>query len=269
MKSQNVLRAEIALNLQHNIIGVKFLDFEQDYLENKISLPEKKGPFCYHVRNAMDGLHYKIKECDVTCDYARYAIGLSKADDTIIQGRSYEHSGLYGSKSVAHDIMNAMKYLDHTIYGLEIGPLKEMDDADIVIIADYAETVMRIMQSYAYKYGAPRNLSFYGNQAMCSDMISKTFTNNDINVSLMCKGTRKSGRFDKGEISVSFPIYMFDDIVEGIVSTINPVHTPVDKRRITDYMKEENILGIEIDQSYNYGMGLVEYDTKVKKYRDE
>lgn len=269
MKNKNVSRIELALNLQHNIVGVKFLDFEQDYLHTNVALPDKKGPFCYHVRNAMDGLHYKLKECHVTCDYARYAIGLSKADDTILQGRSYEYSGLYESKSISHNIMDAMKYLSHTIYGLEIGPLKEMGDADIVIIADYAETVMRIMQGYAYKYGAPQNLSFYGNQAMCSDMISKPFSSNDINLSLMCKGTRKSGRFDKGEISVAFPIHMFDFIVEGIISTVNPVHTPEDKRRIFECMNDENDLGIEINPSYNYGIGLVDYDTQIKEYRDK
>ena len=57
----------------------------------------------------------------------------------------------------------------------------------------------------------------------------EAFSSNDINLSLMCKGTRKSGRFDKGEISVAFPIHMFDSIVEGIISTVNPVHTPEDK----------------------------------------
>ncbi len=35
-----------------------------------------------------------------------------------------------------------------------------MEDADMVMLADYAEVIMRVMQGYAYKYGNPENLSF-------------------------------------------------------------------------------------------------------------
>ena len=45
MKNKNVSRIELALNLQHNIVGVKFLDFEQDYLHTNVALPDKKRAF--------------------------------------------------------------------------------------------------------------------------------------------------------------------------------------------------------------------------------
>lgn len=269
MKNNNVMRATIALNLSKNIVGVKFLDFEKDYDMLNLPSPKAKGPLCYHVRQAMDGEHFRLKADDVSCDYARYALGLSKPDNTIVQGRSYEYCGLYESKSIAKEITSSMKYIEQKIYGVEIGPLKSMDKADIVIIADYAETIMRIMQGYAYKYGSPKNLCFYGNQAMCSDMVAKPFSNNDINISLMCVGTRKSGRFNKGELSVAFPISMFDNIVEGIVMTVNPVLYASDKNRILDSLENPNDLDIEINTKYNYGMGLREYDGMVQDIRNE
>ncbi len=264
MKNTNVMRATIALNLNRNIVGVRFIDFKEDFNITNLPSPKARGPLCYHIRNAMDGEHFKLREDDISCDYAKYALGLSKPDNTIIQGRSYAYCGLYESNAIAKEIVTGMKYINQKIYGVEIGPLKLMDNADIVIIADYAETIMRIIQGYAFKYGIPKNLCFYGNQAMCSDMVSKPFNNNDINISLMCKGTRKSGRYDKGELSVAFPISMYDNIVEGIVMTINPVQYPNDKNRILNSLGNSDELGINIDINYNYGLGLKEYDEKVK-----
>ena len=58
---------------------------------------------------------------------------------------------------------------------------------------------------------------------------------------------------------------MFDSIVEGIISTVNPVHTPEDKRRIFECMNDENDLGIEINPSYNYGIGYIKYVEQTDK----
>ena len=267
MKEANVKRAMAALGLEHRIVGLKFLDFKEDYEAKDLPGPEKFGPLCYQVRTAMDGRHFKCKEEDVSCDYARYAIGLTKPDPTIVWGRSYHHCGLYETNAIAREITAAMKFIDQEIYGIEIGPLETMDDADVVIIAAYAETVMRIMKSYAYKYGEPKHLCFYGNQAMCSDMVAKPYTNNDINVSLMCKGMRSRGRFDRGELSVAFPINMFDNIVDGIVKTINPVNTLVEKRAIIERLESPEEMGIEFDMNYAYGLGLKEYDGRVCEIR--
>lgn len=267
MKNENVSKASIALNLQRNIIGVKFVDFKEDFDNLNIPVPSKNGPLCYHAREAMDGKIYKVVESNVTCEYSRYALGLSIPDNTIIEGRSYQYCGLYETNSIAKEIVRSMKYISHEIYGVVIGPLKLMDDADIVIISDYAETIMRIMQGYAYKFGNPNNLSFFGNQAMCADLVSKPYSNNDINISLMCRGARANGRFDKGELGVAIPIGMFDSLVDGILKTVNPVLNATEKKRILDKLDNEGDLGVKINIGYNYGLGLKEYDSKVKKIR--
>lgn len=270
MKTENVKKATLALDLRHNIVGIRFLDFQEDYENVDVKEAKKCGSFCSHVRNAMDGMHFKINELKVTCEYARAALGMTKPDITMSEGRSFEYCGLCETKTIAKNIGKAMLYIRQDIYGVEIGPLQEMEKADLVIIADYAETIMRVMQAYAYKYGNPEHLSCYGNQAMCSDMVSKIYHNNDINISLMCKGTRNYGRFDKGELSVGFPIQMFDPIVEGIIMTINPVHSPQDKRRIALECSENPVdLGIELDEKYNYGLGLKTYDARVNKIREK
>lgn len=45
-----------------------------------------------------------------------------------------------------------MCYLTHQAYGLIIGPLQTLQDADVVILITEAENVMRIVQGYAYHF---------------------------------------------------------------------------------------------------------------------
>lgn len=269
MKNKNVLKATIALNLRRNIIGVKFVDFKEEFDDLDLPAPIKNGPLCFLAREAMDGKFFKVIENNVTCDYARYALGLTKPDLTITEGRSYQYCGLYETNAIAKEIVTSMKYVSHEVYGIVMGPLELMDDADIVIIVDYAENIMRIMQGYAYKFGTPKNLNFFGNQAMCADLISKPFSNNDINLSLMCRGMRANGRFEKGELGVALPINLFDPLVEGVVKTINPVSGAKEKKLILSALEDNNDLEIQINMRYNYGMGLKEYDKKVEKIRSK
>lgn len=269
MKNENVRQASVVLNLTKKIIGVKFIDFKEDYDLIDVASAKNVGSICFHARQAMDGRLFKFIAPQVVCDYGRYALGLTKPDTTIVEGRSFEYCGLSETTAIGKNIVASMKYIDHTSYGIVMGPLEEMESADIVIIADYAETIMRIMQGYAYKYGNPKQLSFFGNQAMCADLISKPHSNNDINISLMCRGARAYGRFEKGELGVSVPIAMFDNLVEGIVKTFTPVANTREKQRVIDSISEDDVLHESIDLTYNYGIGLKEYDKRVVALRNK
>jgi len=264
MKKDSIRKVEISLGLEREIVGVKFIDYKKEFDLLELDIPEKKGPFCYLVRHAMDGNLIKINSNNITCDYSKYALGITKPDEAIRAGRSYCYAGLYESNSIAKEIVESMKYSDMNIYGVVVGPLKLMEDADVVIIADYGETIMRLMQGYAYKFGNPKNLSFFGNQAMCADLVSKPYGNNDINISLMCRGARAHGRFDRGEIAAGIPISMFDSLADGIVKTINPVNNLKEKEAILNRAKNELDLIGDIDKSYRYGIGLIEYDEIIK-----
>lgn len=270
MKNFNVDRMKKGLGLGRNIVGIKFIDFKEDFDELKYEEKNKKGPLCYLVRSAMDGSIFKATKNEVSCDYARYSLGLEKPDTTISEGRSYCYCGLYESNAIAKNIVQSMKYPEHQIYGVAIGPLEKMDDADIVIIVDFAETIMRIMQGYGYKYGNPENLSFFGNQAMCADLTSKPYANNDINISMLCKGTRDCGRFDKGELGVSMPISMFDSVVEGVIETLNVVIYKDEKEQVLKRVNtkdEKDELGITITYGDTYGKRLTKYDNQTKERR--
>jgi len=267
MKSENVRKASIILNLDKKIIGVKFIDFKEDYEALELPILKKQGPVCFHSREAMEGNIFKVVADNVSCDYGKYALGLDKPDSTIVEGRSFKYCGLSETNAIGKEIVASMKYIQHRSYGIAMGPLELMTDADIVVIVDEAATIMRIMQGYAYKFGNPEHLSFFGNQAACADLISKPHSNNDINISLLCRGARAYGRFEKGELGVSIPIGMFDALVEGVVKTFTPVANATEKKRVLSAIEETDPLNEEIDMNYNYGIGLKEYDLRVDELR--
>lgn len=265
MKDKNVRILSSVLKLEREVVGVKFIDCKRNFDKLEINIPDKKGPFCYLVKESMNGKLHKADNDSITCDYGKYALGISKPDEAILEGRSYYHSGLYESNAIAKNIVKSMKYNKCNIHGVVIGPLRLLDDADVVIIASYAETIMRIMQGYAYKFGNPTSLSFFGNQAVCADLVSKPYFNNDINISVMCKGARAYGKFDKGELSVGLPINMFNSLVDGVVKTINPVNTSEEKNDILKSLDKDLKLDIKLDTKWEYGVRLVEYDETIRK----
>ena len=180
-----------------------------------------------------------------------------------MKGQSLEFCGLSETASIGKEMIKSMKYMTSKLYGFVMGPLEAMTDADILVIISDSETSMRMMQGYAYKFGNPKNLSFFGNQALCADLISKPFKNKDVNISLLCKGARNYGQFESSELGLSVPIGMFDDFLEGIIKTINPVSSLKEKQRILNALEDPKALGIDIDLNYNYGLGLKEFDQKI------
>lgn len=153
--------------------------------------------------------------------------------------------------------------------GVEMGPLQDMESADVVIIVTEAVNIMRILQGYAYKFGYPKHLRTIGNQAACSDLTAKPYFNNDLNISLMCEGARKYMKCSSGEMGVSMPINQFDDVVEGIVMTVNPVANKKEKDELLSRLHSEEELGIVIDKDTDYGKCLKEYDDFVQRIKYE
>lgn len=255
---------DLILNLKRNIAAARFIEFKHEYEE--LDLPEVKGSVCLLCRRGLEGTHLKADENHILCTYGAFALGISNPDITISSGQSYAACGLYSGKPVARSIVESIHYLDQEVKGIEIGHLSEVDNADLVFVVCNTRQAMRIMQGYAYYYGAPKNISFIGNQAMCGDIISKPFYNNDINITLFCKGARKYGAFGEDEIGISMPREMFYNVAHGVFMTINPVEFPKEKVAIAERLKEVGI-EVEFDMKDSYGENLDVYDDMVKELR--
>lgn len=260
---------ETILDLDKRTVGVRFLEYQKDY-DALSNLAEKKGSICFLVRQGMEGNHIRANKDTVTCHYGAYALGIRKPDASIVAGQSYYACGLYKDKSIARKIVDEISYINQEIYGIEIGPVSEVESPDIVIIACNAKQAMRIVQGYAYEMGAPKNINFFGNQAMCGDLISKPYMNSDLNLSLFCKGARASGRFEDGEVGLSMPYHQFDKVVDGLISTVIPVATKKEKREIMERLEEKGLkFPYEMNYEYVYGIGLSRYDNMVEQMHKE
>lgn len=267
MKAYNVSRITKALGLKRKIIGLKFIEFQQEYEALALPTVKSKVSFCYMAQKAMGGEHFKVCEESFHCKYGAYALGIIEPDISVNSGRSFYASTLYESHAIAREVVNGMHYLHHQVYGAELGPLTDMPEADMVLMMGSAFQVMRIMQGYAYKCGEPKHLKSLGNQAMCSDLVAKPFHHNDINFSFLCKGARMYTRADEGELGVGLPGSMFDALAEGIIMTINPVNHKVEKEAILNRLDTPDELGIDIDFEADYGKSLKKYEAYVEKNR--
>jgi len=136
-------------------------------------------------------------------------------------GQLMSHCGLYSDLGIAREVCKNTMPIPQKIYGLEIGPLAEMEEADVVIVIGMAEQIMHIVEGYTYHYGVPQPFISVGNCAMCSDMTSKPFMRNDLNLSLMCCGARTSTASDFGELGVGMPAHMFRYVADGVMKLIH------------------------------------------------
>lgn len=266
MNETDVSRLIKALGLQRKPVGVKFVPFQAEYEQVDVAELKHKSSVCGMIKEAGYGRNFKVSQKHFSCDYGRGALGIgSKLHPSIVAGESYARCGLYASYPVAQSVMKSLQYCTHSMYGAIFGPLEMMKKVDIVVIIGTAEQGMRIIQGYGYKFGAPKHLCTVGNQAACSDLISKVLYNHDINLSLLCRGARRQAACEPGEIGIGFPIGMFSDITTGVAMTINPVENNNAKEEILSRLDNANELGFPIEMDVNYSIELGKYSRYVSE----
>ncbi|GMO25325.1 MAG: hypothetical protein Ta2F_00540 [Termitinemataceae bacterium] len=259
MENESVLKLTKALRLERQIAGVRFLAYKQEYEESTFAVLEHKLTFCGMVNKACNGGALKAQGGDFGCASAAEVLGILPVPESASSGRRYFACGLYGSFATARNVSDSMQYIAHKMYGVEVAPLEVMDAADIVIILGNTRQIMRIVQGYAHQFGSLRNLSMAGNQAICSDLVSKPFSYNDINLTLMCKGARAHTKCADGDMGVGIPVQMFGALCNGVLATLNLVETNEEKQRILDGLENTEALGINIEMDKSYGLNAERY----------
>ena len=268
MENTNVSHLIKALGLKRQIVGVRFLAYKKE-MESSAGKYLSSRTFCGLVYTATQGQIVKADQENLSCRSAAYALGIVSEPEFAYSGRMYGHSGLYASQSIAREVNDAMKHIPHKICGVEVGPLDKMKNADLIIIICNCKQAMRLMQGYAYGHGPAENLGSIGNQAMCSDLAAKPFMNHDINISLMCCGTRAAARCEEGEMGVSMPIDMFDSVVNGVIQTLNLTENNKAKKEILARLDNPDELGISVIMNYSYGTTTESYIRYCKKREAE
>lgn len=248
-----VTKLNSVLEIERKIIGVKFL-FEKSEYEAADAKPlTNKCPYCVMVKSAMAGVSIKASLEQFGCRGAINALGMVIPDELSKSGRSALQLGLYQDIVVAKSARNDMTFCNHITYGVMLKPLEKFtDEPDIVIMVTNSYNAMRIIQGYSYMFGTQKNFKLGGNQAICSECTAYPFENNDINISTLCSGTRFWCAWSKNDLAIGIPYNKLEDVVEGVLHTVNATEPLSEKLRIGKKLKENNITDLEVDYDKSY-----------------
>ncbi len=137
-------------------------------------------------------------------------------------------------------------------YGVEIAPLSDYVsyDPDVVIMITNPYNAMRITQGCAYHNGPIKNVQFSGMQALCEECTTRPFENNEVNISILCSGTRCVAQWQKDELGIGIPFNKLSLIVDGLKNTFNYMDQNPEKRLIESKLKK---YGLEDEVTIIYG----------------
>jgi uncharacterized protein (DUF169 family) len=243
-----------ALELKRQVVGVKFL-YDNESFDLAIGKqPYNKMPYCVMVKTAMADTKLKVTIDNFSCKGSRNVLGLTEPLDSFITGESGKQLGLYYDIDTSKNAAAKLTRVEKRAYGIQNMPLKDFsDEPDVVIIISSPYNIMRILQGNGYYNGVAKSCSVSGNQALCSELTAEPFVNGEINFSLLCSGTRFWCGWAKDEMGIGMPYKYFDEIVSGVLSTLNPTELLSDKLRIKEKFEVNNIeFPVDTDKSYYY-----------------
>lgn len=250
---QAVIKANCSLELDRRIIGVKFLFTEEEFKKADARELSGKLNYCVMVKSAMAGKSIKAVAKNFDCPGGARAIGVIEPGDWYLSGRQHLEMGLDHDLITAKNVINNMTLCKHKCYGVVLKPLEEYSqEPDVVLMATNPYNAMRIVQGYSYRYGTHTAYKMAGHQALCSECTAYPFESNNINVSLLCGGTRHSARWRDDEVAIGIPFNRFITVVEGIYETINVMEPDENKTKIAAKLKQNNLVDLEVVFGKNY-----------------
>lgn len=269
MFQKEVEQLKLSLGLDREVVGVKFIFIKEEYEDLGVEEFSKKSTFCAMTYQAMNGKTLKAKEDSFTCRGGPETLGMDEPDNYILSGKQFSTFGLYKSLVVSRQVQNELTFINQKIYGVLVGPLKDMEDADVVMFLANGRQVMRVVQAYTYRYSMPKKIGMIGNQGICSDLVARPYNENDLNISALCAGARMHTKADDGEMGIGLPINIFDDLVDGVIQTTNPALDNHQKRLLEERLDGSDILGIDIEYNKMYGSYAKDMKHDEKLYREK
>jgi uncharacterized protein (DUF169 family) len=252
-----VIRVNLALRLDRRIVGVKFLFDEEGFEKADSKKLSGKMAYCVMVRTAMTGKGLKGAAENFGCMGGAKALGMVELDEPSLSGRFYYKLGLYQDLATSKNVQRTTTFCQHRAYGVMVKPIEEYDqEPDVVLMATNPYNAMRIIQGYTHVFGFNTAFKMSGNQAICSECTAFPFESNNINVSLMCSGTRFKAKWGDEELAIGFPFNRFLSIVRGLYATLDPVEPNEKKAEIEAKFREAGKTPPVIHYDKNYYTGL-------------
>lgn len=254
----HVLELNSYLKLERKVVGIKFLFNENEFKRSDARQLTHLMSYCTMIRNATRGESIKATLDNFACSSGAKALGLLDVTNDDLSGKRRLGHGTYKDLTICRSVSKDMVYCKQKIYAVSVMPLEEFKDEqpDIVIIVTNAFNSMRISQGYGYHYGQLKDIKFVGMQAICQECTSYPHEMNDINISMLCSGTRMLCQWKDYELAIGMPYNMFPVILDGVKNTVNPLERDNNKVEIKNRMDMNGVEGLEIILGKNYDDGL-------------
>ena len=233
-----------ALDLSRKPVGIKLCFTEEEY--NNIDWVEPNGSFayCVAVEKATRGRKLKVRLEHLNCDGGTTALYLEESTSRIESGAEYFSYNLYQTPAAARRVREGVPGLYRTgakTYGLIVGPLEEFEiTPDIIIMLVNPYQCMRIQQGYVYHEGNRIENSGASMQAICAEATVYPYLTGKLNTTPLCPSTRFLAKWKDEEMAVGIPYEKFENIVEGVIATINTTDIQRRKEQIVKRFAEKN-----------------------------
>lgn len=247
---------ESYLDLDRKPVGIK-LFFDKDEFENfEIPQRDRKVTYCNSVQLASKGSSMKLAKENHACPNGAMALKMGKLPEPIANGKGRFSKNIYKDVETSKSINDEMLFLEEEPAGIVVMPLENFKvDPDIVVVISSSYNVMRMIQGNGYFHGYTNNFKTVGLQALCHDLTTYVYNTNDINITLLCPGTRLVADWQVDEIGIGIPFEKWNDVVEGVKETANPFERNKKKEGIKKRLKERELDASTIKTNENYDDG--------------
>lgn len=241
--SELVDKASALLTLDRQIVGIKFAGTVEEFDEMPAKAMRAKIAYCVAVKAAMAGNSVKLSAQFSGCEGSSRALGLKPPTEDFTSGECYQSFGLYKDLSTSKQVATGMIGCRHSSYGVMAQPLEKYTNnhPDVVILMADARDSMRLLQGYTYSYGSQPVFKMTGNQAICVECTSHPLETDQMNLSMLCSGTRYLAKWKPDEMAIGFPYHKFVATVDGLLKTANAVELDTKKQRIKKAMINQGL----------------------------
>lgn len=253
---QSVQLFEAYLDLDRKPVGVKFFFDREEFMNFKVDQKDRKVTYCNSVQLASIGKCMKLTKENQGCPNGAFALNFAPVPPPIASGVGRHSKNIYHSVEISKSINDDMLFMKEEPYGIAVMPLEAFEvEPDIVIVVSGPYNIMRMLQGYGHFNGYTNNLRTIGLQAVCQDLTTYPYNTQDINITLLCPGTRLVADWKEGEIGMGMPFGKWYEIVEGVKQTTNPFERNSKKKGIEKRLKERGLDTSELKFDSNYDDG--------------
>ena len=241
-----------ALNLKRQIVGIRFIFLKEEYEDLDVPEVSVKGTFCALTGRAMSGEMIKGKADSFGCQGGPEMLGMKPVPNYVRSGKQFSTFRLYEDSAVARQVQQDLCFIDQQIYGVVVGPLAKIGQADVVMFLCNAWQMMRVVQGYTYHNGMAKNIGMIGNQGICADLAARPYQLNDINISMLCSGARRCTNASDCELGAGMPPHIFEDVAKGVLATVNSAMEDQRKQELLQRLDSPDALGFDIELGKMY-----------------